>query len=175
MPIQKKQHLRSVQICSLRAMQGIDVQLATPEAEEQKILQRAEAPLCKNLIVLNGTSQEKGVGCLMLAALFSVRMYWDRFQPIVATLSSESSDNLFWSMLPIRAVLFVSWLIMCWIQLFVQYPERPARRNLCSWPCPLVNSCVYLVDLLLIGLLLVGRSLVLSKFDCSVICFGMYI
>jgi hypothetical protein len=61
----------------------------------------------------------KALGCVIFAALFSARIYWDRTQPIIALLKNSESDDLFRSLLPIRVVLIVVWTIMGCIELLI--------------------------------------------------------
>jgi hypothetical protein len=63
-----------------------------------------------------GSTLTKALGCLLLAALFAVRMYRDASQPVLKILMNGAPSTLFRCMLPIRGVLLACWFTNASIQ-----------------------------------------------------------
>jgi hypothetical protein len=123
----------------------VDDQLQIPskqnEAKAISLSVTLEPDSCKG-----STHHTKALGCLLLVALFAVRMYRDASQPIIKILMKDEPVTLFRSMLPIRSVLLVCWFTMA----LIQYIS--------------VKSCIFLnrnrnfMDIITLFLLLVSVS-----------------
>jgi hypothetical protein len=101
----------------------------------------------------DSTYTKAALGCLLLAALFAVRIYRDVSQPIIMILMKDAPLTLFRSMLPIRGVLLACWFTMALIQLIT--------LNVKSFKCH--QSSKRVMDFITFFLLLVSLSFDISS------------
>ena len=89
----------------------------------------------------------RALSCLLFAALFSSRIFWDRSQPIIAFLKTFSSDSLFNSLLPIRCVFLGSWLIMAMVHFTLGMTKNKVILG--------IKNCTLVTEYLMLALLVV--------------------